>query len=74
MFMRIATAQRIDGILTNEVFPSFIVPMDLFRTLEHKMRELETVSRSENKPAIEKCSFEIAAITIKFLESGLVSP
>lgn len=72
--MDIRIARRIDGILSNEVFPSFIVPMDYFLTMQHKMKELETVSRSGNNPAIEKCSAEIAAITIKFLETGLVSP
>ena len=72
--MDISTAKRIDGILANEVFPTFINPIDYFRTMELKLKELETVSRAENKQAIEKCCFEIAAISINFLESGVLKP
>jgi hypothetical protein len=72
--MDIRTAQRIDGLLANETFPSFINPADYCQTMELKMVELQELSRKGDKRAFEKCAFEIAAIAINFLESGVLSP
>ena len=72
--MDIRTAQRIDGLLANEVFPSFINPVDIKATLELKTDELKRLIQLDDKRAIEKCCYEIAAITINFLESGVLSP
>jgi len=72
--MDIQTAQRIDGLLANEVFPSFINPVDIKSTLELKTDELKRLIQVGDKRAIEKCCFEIAAITINFLESGVLKP
>lgn len=71
--MDIQTLSRINGLLANETFPSFINPADYWKTMQIKMKELEDVSRREDKRAIERCAFEIAAISINFLETGLVS-
>jgi hypothetical protein len=72
--MDLQTAQRIDALLANEVFASFINPVDIANTLTHKQIELSRLIVQDNKPGIRQCCYEIAAITIKFLESGLVSP
>jgi len=72
--MDIRTAQRIDGLLANEVFPTFINQFDYFKTMQLKIRELEEISRREDLRGVEKCGFEIAAITINFLESGVLKP
>lgn len=72
--MDINTARRIDGLLANETFPTFVNPIDIYNTLQLKQPELFRLIRLNDKAAIEKCCYEIAAITINFLERGLVSP
>ena len=72
--MDIRTAQRIDALLANEVFPTFVKSSDFNDTMELKLDELDRLTATESKQAIEKCCFEIAAITINFLESGVLKP
>lgn len=72
--MDITTAQQIDALLANETFPTFINPVDILNTLQLKQTELRQWVAMDNKPQIRKCCFEIAAITINFLESGVLRP
>ena len=72
--MDLRTAQRIDGLLANEVFPTYVHQSDFRNVIELKLRELETATRREDRNAINKIAFEVAAIAINFIECGLVSP
>ena len=72
--MDLNIAQRIDGLLANEVFPTYVNHSDFRNVIELKLRELETATRREDRSAINRIAFEVAAIAINFIQTGLVSP
>jgi len=72
--MDLNIAQRIDGLLANEMFPTYVNHSDFRNVIELKLRELETATRRDDKNAIRKIAFEVAAISINFLGTGLVTP